>query len=111
MTTPMSVAAPDIHSTVRPPWRKRLNTSRPSASAPKTASLVGPWFGAATNSVGECGAKSGPNRAISRMKPTIPSPEAAGRVVDRALQIHGGRGYMRENLWHLYRDLRVDRIW
>ena len=37
---------------------------------------------------------------------------AAGRVVDRALQIHGGRGYMRENpCERLYRDLRVDRIW
>jgi len=33
-------------------------------------------------------------------------------VVDRALQIHGGRGYMRENpCERLYRDLRVDRIW
>jgi acyl-CoA dehydrogenase len=38
--------------------------------------------------------------------------EAAGRVVDRAVQIHGGRGYMRENpCERLYRDLRVDRIW
>jgi hypothetical protein len=28
------------------------------------------------------------------------------------LQIHGGRGYMRENpSKRLYRDLRVDRIW
>ncbi len=38
--------------------------------------------------------------------------EVAGRVVDRALQILGGRGYMRENpVERLYRDLRVDRIW
>jgi acyl-CoA dehydrogenase len=36
----------------------------------------------------------------------------AGRVVDRALQVLGGRGYMRENpVERLYRDLRVDRIW
>jgi acyl-CoA dehydrogenase len=42
----------------------------------------------------------------------LSSSEAAGRVVDRALQIHGGRGYMRENpCERLYRDLRVDRIW
>ncbi len=38
--------------------------------------------------------------------------EMAGRVVDSALQILGGRGYMRENpVERLYRDLRVDRIW
>ena len=38
--------------------------------------------------------------------------EMAGRVVDRAVQILGGRGYMRENpVERLYRDLRVDRIW
>jgi alkylation response protein AidB-like acyl-CoA dehydrogenase len=38
--------------------------------------------------------------------------EMAGRVVDRAVQVLGGRGYMRENpCERLYRDLRVDRIW
>ncbi|HEV3378937.1 MAG TPA: acyl-CoA dehydrogenase [Thermoleophilaceae bacterium] len=42
----------------------------------------------------------------------LAASEAAGRVVDRAVQIHGGRGYMRENpCERLYRDLRVDRIW
>ncbi|HEU4528541.1 MAG TPA: acyl-CoA dehydrogenase family protein [Actinomycetota bacterium] len=39
-------------------------------------------------------------------------PETAGRIVDRAVQIHGGRGYMREQpVERLYRELRVDRIW
>jgi alkylation response protein AidB-like acyl-CoA dehydrogenase len=38
--------------------------------------------------------------------------EMAGRVVDKALQVLGGRGYMRENpVERLYRDVRVDRIW
>lgn len=38
--------------------------------------------------------------------------EMAGRVVDKALQIMGGRGYMREcAIERLYRDIRVDRIW
>jgi acyl-CoA dehydrogenase len=38
--------------------------------------------------------------------------EMAGRVVDKAVQILGGRGYMRENpVERLYRDVRVDRIW
>jgi len=38
--------------------------------------------------------------------------ETAGRVLDRAVQIHGGRGYMREQpVERLWRELRVDRIW
>lgn len=38
--------------------------------------------------------------------------EMANRVADRAVQIFGGRGYMRENLAErFYRELRVDRIW
>jgi acyl-CoA dehydrogenase len=38
--------------------------------------------------------------------------ETAGRVLDRAVQIHGGRGYMRENpVERLWRETRVDRIW
>jgi alkylation response protein AidB-like acyl-CoA dehydrogenase len=38
--------------------------------------------------------------------------EAAGRIADRAVQIFGGRGYMRENVAErFYRELRVDRIW
>jgi acyl-CoA dehydrogenase len=42
----------------------------------------------------------------------LQAAEAAGRVVDRAVQILGGRGYMRENpCERLYRDIRVDRIW
>ena len=38
--------------------------------------------------------------------------EAANRIVDRVLQIFGGRGYMRENVAErFFRELRVDRIW
>jgi alkylation response protein AidB-like acyl-CoA dehydrogenase len=38
--------------------------------------------------------------------------EMAGRVADRAVQIFGGRGYMRENaVERHWRELRVDRIW
>ena len=38
--------------------------------------------------------------------------EMAGRVADRAVQVFGGRGYMRENVAeHFYRELRVERIW
>ncbi len=38
--------------------------------------------------------------------------EMANRVVDRALQVFGGRGYMIENpVARLYREVRVDRIW
>jgi acyl-CoA dehydrogenase len=38
--------------------------------------------------------------------------ETAGRVADRAVQIFGGRGYMRESaVERMWRELRVDRIW
>jgi alkylation response protein AidB-like acyl-CoA dehydrogenase len=38
--------------------------------------------------------------------------EMANRIADRAVQIFGGRGYMRENVAErFYRELRVDRIW
>jgi alkylation response protein AidB-like acyl-CoA dehydrogenase len=38
--------------------------------------------------------------------------EMAGRVADRAVQVFGGRGYMRENVAErFWRELRVERIW
>ena len=38
--------------------------------------------------------------------------EMANRVADRAVQVFGGRGYMRENVAErFFRELRVDRIW
>ena len=38
--------------------------------------------------------------------------EASNRIVDRCVQILGGRGYMREQpVERLWRELRVDRIW
>jgi acyl-CoA dehydrogenase len=42
----------------------------------------------------------------------LAASEAAGRVIDKAVQIHGGRGYMRDvAVERLSRELRVDRIW
>ena len=42
----------------------------------------------------------------------LASSEASNRVVDRCVQIFGGRGYMRDNpVERLWRELRVDRIW
>ncbi|MFO1059762.1 MAG: acyl-CoA dehydrogenase family protein [Dongiaceae bacterium] len=42
----------------------------------------------------------------------LQASEMANRVADRAVQIFGGRGYMRENVAErFYRELRVDRIW
>jgi acyl-CoA dehydrogenase len=38
--------------------------------------------------------------------------EVAGRIADRAVQVFGGRGYMRENVAErFYREVRVERIW
>jgi len=40
------------------------------------------------------------------------SSEMSGRVADRAVQVFGGRGYMRENVAErFFRELRVERIW
>jgi acyl-CoA dehydrogenase len=40
------------------------------------------------------------------------STEMAGRIADRAVQVFGGRGYMRENVAErFFRELRVERIW
>ncbi|MFE1881109.1 acyl-CoA dehydrogenase family protein [Streptomyces diastatochromogenes] len=42
----------------------------------------------------------------------LSASEASGRVIDRCLQIHGGRGYDRSYaVERMYRELRVDRIW
>jgi acyl-CoA dehydrogenase len=42
----------------------------------------------------------------------LQASEMAGRVLDKAVQIFGGRGYMRENaVERLNREVRVDRIW
>ena len=42
----------------------------------------------------------------------LAASEASGRVIDRCLQIFGGRGYDRTYpVERLYRELRVDRIW
>lgn len=38
--------------------------------------------------------------------------EMAGRIADHAVQIFGGRGYMRDNVAErFFRELRVERIW
>jgi alkylation response protein AidB-like acyl-CoA dehydrogenase len=38
--------------------------------------------------------------------------ETAGHIADAAVQIHGGRGYMREQpVERIWREVRVDRIW
>jgi acyl-CoA dehydrogenase len=42
----------------------------------------------------------------------LAASEASGRVIDRCVQIFGGRGYDRSfPVERLYRELRVDRIW
>jgi acyl-CoA dehydrogenase len=60
-------------------------------------------------------ADNGMSRKLLHAKAAVvklSAAEAAGRVIDRSVQILGGRGYMRENpCERLYRDIRVDRIW
>jgi acyl-CoA dehydrogenase len=39
-------------------------------------------------------------------------PEMVGRVADRAVQIHGGAGYMQDSaVERLYRDVRLFRLY
>jgi alkylation response protein AidB-like acyl-CoA dehydrogenase len=56
-----------------------------------------------------------PDRKVVHGKVAIAklyASEMAGRVVDRALQVLGGRGYMLESpVARFYREVRVDRIW
>jgi len=56
-----------------------------------------------------------PNRKIVHGKVAMAklyASEMAARVVDRSLQVFGGRGYMVENpVARFYREVRVDRIW
>ncbi len=50
--------------------------------------------------------------AQTQLFPNEMAIEEHGKLIDKALQILGGRGYMRENpVERLYRDIRVDRIW
>ncbi|MFJ3876344.1 acyl-CoA dehydrogenase family protein [Streptomyces sp. NPDC090077] len=59
--------------------------------------------------------QSGTDRKTLHAKAAIAklaASEASGRVVDRCVQIFGGRGYDRTYpVERLYRELRVDRIW
>jgi len=58
---------------------------------------------------------AGVDRKVSHAQCAIAklsASEMANRVADRAVQIFGGRGYMRENVAErFFRELRVDRIW
>ena len=60
-------------------------------------------------------ADNGADRKTVHAKASIAklsASEAAGRVVDRCLQIFGGRGYDRAYpIERMYREVRVDRIW
>ena len=62
-----------------------------------------------------CGIDRGADVKISHAQCSMAklySSEMAGRVADRAVQVFGGRGYMRENVAErFFRELRVERIW
>jgi alkylation response protein AidB-like acyl-CoA dehydrogenase len=62
--------------------------------------------------------RSASNKAAPRPPITVirqaprPSSEAVGRIADRAVQIHGGSGYIRGiPVERLYRDVRLFRIY
>jgi acyl-CoA dehydrogenase len=52
-----------------------------------------------------------PARRESAMAKLV-ATETYGRVVDKALQIHGGMGYCKDvEIEHFYRDARITRIY
>ena len=65
--------------------------------------------------IGQAAMKAGMDRKTLHAQASMAKlycSEMAGRVADRAVQIFGGRGYMRENVAErMYRELRVERIW
>jgi alkylation response protein AidB-like acyl-CoA dehydrogenase len=60
-------------------------------------------------------ADSGADRKVVHAKASLAklfASEAAYRCADRAVQVFGGRGYMRSNVAERFlREIRVDRIW
>ena len=60
-------------------------------------------------------ADSGADKKVVHAKASLAklfASEAAYRCADRAVQVFGGRGYMRNNVAERFlRELRVDRIW
>ena len=101
-------------------WAKtgsRATTSSSSTSSSRRCSPTAPSTSRPTGAgaPGGLGVHPGRDRKTLHAKAAmvkLSASEAAGRVVDRAVQIFGGRGYMRDYpVERLYRELRVDRIW
>ena len=78
-------------------------------------SLTELWARAADDLRGGGDADRGEDRKVAHAQCSMAklyASEMANRVADRAVQIFGGRGYMRENVAErFFRELRVDRIW
>src|SRR5262245_378921 len=73
---PIAVETPESTSTERPPYRKRLSTSRPSVSVPSHASLDGGANGSSPSTPwsGSYGATSLPKTAMPTSSSVIPRP-------------------------------------
>ena len=57
-------------------------------------------------------AEKGAQFTAAAAKAKLYASEMAGRVADRAVQIHGGAGYVNDSrVEQLYRDARVTRIY
>jgi acyl-CoA dehydrogenase len=56
----------------------------------------------------DCGMRASHESAIVKLY----CSEMCNRVVDRAVQVHGGMGYMKEfDIERMYRDARITRIY
>src|ERR1700736_2951671 len=73
-TSPRAVDAVASTRMVKPPCRKRLQTSWPIWSVPKRAPGTFVLLGVPTKSLPPCGATCGPINAMARMNSTSPKP-------------------------------------
>ena len=79
------------------------------SAGPSTASTASAASAASTASTASTARKRLHARAATAK---LAASEASNRVADRAVQIFGGRGYMRDYpVERIWRELRVDRIW
>ena len=91
---------------------RRLPAGRRDAGRQRDRTVRRPHHALRGGPVASTPARTARPCTARRRWPSCYCSEMAGRVADRAVQVFGGRGYMRENVAErMFRELRVERIW